>query len=94
MRSIARRVSSGPPFAGRPVSMNSFRSGYDAGSELKSGRFAASAGSASLIVRISTTVDAAARVDADRRVDEIGAAQRDTAARCAAARTRRPASAR
>ena len=42
---------------GRPVSMNSFFSGYDAGSELKSGRFVESAGSNPLIDRISTTVE-------------------------------------
>ena len=59
--------------------MNSLRSGYDAGSELNSGRLC---GQRRIAVVDRPNLDdrrTAALVEADRRVDEVGAAERELA---------------
>ena len=67
-------MSSGPPFAGRPVSRISFRSGYDATSEEKSGRRAPRPGPAVDRLHLGDD-DAAAMIAADRCLHRVAAAQ-------------------
>ena len=69
--------------------MNSFRSGYDAGRELNSGRFVRERG-IELVDRPDLDDGRApALIEAHRRVDQIGVAERELPNEVAAERRRR-----